>query len=464
MFDRSLIFIAALASSYFAIFSQGFATVVQGADLSDSKEELAATFGYSDSGSYLKAAIDLESFGEIRPDFFWVYNLWPPGMPFLEALLIRLEPLIPFPLAYAHLIWILWSMLLAWLGWMIRRQASLIYAIAFIALSSQLTPFSDWIFGYGLFYAEGISSLFFLTGLVLFIRGTLRHPHGGQFTAQSIRIGVLVGLSFGAAAYFRASFSVLLQAGIALLILGAIILLLNALRVAPLRLKSLFQAGVRRGVIPMTALATMAAVMLPWQVFASNAVRPGDLSWSTVSGSFIAGTWADRTSTASFLAEGGVGWACHLDPVQCREISELMDSSSAAFDQAAVPSVSELGQRALFVALNNPIEFVSDRFHFFMKGWFASETGIGIPANSGGFVNAILLGVFLVALRPHLQRGYYELLAIPLLAASQVVPLIIGHVEPRYFIPIKLLILCLPALLDVPSAEEGEFQEAKSQL
>jgi hypothetical protein len=96
-------------------------------------------------------------------------------------------------------------------------------------------------------------------------------------------------------------------------------------------------------------------------------------------------------------------------------------------------------------ALLNFDKYLLDRFEFISTGWFSNEaSGMGAPAVLWGFI--LLVGFFLVVslLVRKISSDNYILASILILAVILTLPLFIGHIEPRYFIPLKMLMLLIP--------------------
>jgi hypothetical protein len=427
--SRDKLFLLFLVCSLVAIsiFPLGLDSVYLGATLRNSPEELAESFGLSDAGSYLKAALELHSLGGLTSDKHWVINLWPPGMVLLNAALISIFGT-NFAIAYAVLIAILWSTFFYFLGIKILERWGVVPSVISLALLISSGPFQNWIFDNGLFYAEGVSQLFFLTGLIALVKAS-RSDEG----FENFAYGILAGTSLAIAAYFRATFSTLESVLLLSLIFASITWALGS-RIQKL---SGLQESIRRFTISVGgAWVSMFLLMEPWLQYTTLGIR-GIRTWSVVSGSFFRGVWVERSEQAAFLAQGGVGWGCELDPAFCNKVEAYEQSTGSLYP------VQELAIQAVRTAVFNFPEYLSDRFNFISVGWFSNEASIGAPNILSGFVALVGLVAFLVFAVNRIWGGELIYLVILSMAALLLLPQMIGHIEPRYFIPLKLFVVVL---------------------
>ena len=61
------------------VFSHGLSTVHFYTELYADPLKIREIFGPSDAGSYLSAAIQLDTISSLSPETNWIINLWPPG-------------------------------------------------------------------------------------------------------------------------------------------------------------------------------------------------------------------------------------------------------------------------------------------------------------------------------------------------------------------------------------------------
>jgi hypothetical protein len=420
-----------------SVFPLGLTSRHFGVSLSDSPSTLSSTFGYADAGSYLKAAIELNALDRLTQNQYWVINLWPPGMIWLDAALLRLSGT-GFAIVVAVITTIIWTGLASLFALKVREKLGGLVAILSITVLLTSSPIQMWMLDSGLFYAEGISISAFLLGLIFLLRG-----NQSDDIKRILAYGISAGCSLAVAAYFRSTFSTI-ETGLMLftLFIGAALLIGRFRRLEPSS-KLVLR---KRFALVGSAWLAMFTLMEPWLQFTSTSIR-GVRAWSVVGGGFIRNVWVDRDLSADFMKAGGVGWGCEIDPEFCLRVAEYENSTKSPYP------LGEIVLKTIQTALSHPIEYLSDRFHYISTGWFSNEVSMGNIALVWGFVT---LAGFLLALSTLIRRALRGDIAsafIILACCLLILPEMIGHVEPRYFIPLKLLVLVTPWLGRGKSAE-----------
>ena len=184
------------------------------------------------------------------------------------------------------------------------------------------------------------------------------------------------------------------------------------------------------------AWSSMFLLMEPWLQFTTLAIR-GVRTWSVVSANMLRGVWVDRSAYPSFLADGGIGWGCEIDPRFCEEIRKFEESSGELFP------IEELAQRTASSALLNPLSYLEDRFRFIAEGWFSSEGSMGASEITLGLIALIGIATFVVFSIQRTLNGEPIYLVLLAMLGLLLLPQMVGHVEPRYFIPLKLMVVVL---------------------
>jgi hypothetical protein len=414
--------------TFVSIFSWGFGNQNLGADLLNSAKELSDVFGYGDNGSFLKAAIELQELGGLTNDKHWVINLWPPGMVWLNALLIQVFGKY-FALAYASLLAITWASLISYVAFKVRIKFGLFLAFLFSALVLASSPLQYWIFGFGFFYSEGFSTAAFMWAMIL-----LLESNQTQNRIHIVSLGVLSGSLLAIAAYFRASYSILETGLFVVALLTGMGMILGHTVKSLFRLKALFAPVFFS---TTSAWISMFLLMEPWLRFVESSIR-FQRSWSVVSGNFFRGAWSDRSLLPAFLSEGGGGWACIVEPDFCNEIAKFESSTGGQFPIDAITS------RTVQAAILNPIEFLQDRVFFLFKGWFSVESTMGNPNLIWGAISLVAVFWLSIVMAKRVLKGELVYVVVFVSLAILLLPMLVGHVEPRYFVPIKLLVLLVP--------------------
>lgn len=417
-----------------SVFPQGFQSLHFGATLTDTPLVMSEKFGYADAGSYLKGALELSELGGLTADKHWIINLWPPGMVWLNAALIAVVGS-KYGVVYAICVASIWALLLSIFAVKVSKIFGKLMAYVSVSLVAALSPLQNWIFDYGIFYAEGFSTAFFLAGLITLIRG------GSAIeTSRLLAFGISSGTFFAIAAYFRATYSTLEPVLLLSTIVGVILLLFpNLLRRLQIR-----RAEIKAQVLLIgSSWLAMFLLMEPWLQFTRIAIR-GMRAWSVVSSGFFRGAWVPREEQAGFLREGGVGWACELDPIFCKVVS--------SYEEANGPSSYPIGEiffKTIGTILAHPLEYAADRFDFISTGWFSIESAMGSPSILSGLIFLTGFGAFVVTCFKMLFRGNLVMLTIIGFICLILAPAFVGHIEPRYFIALKLLVITMPWLFEL---------------
>lgn len=417
---------------FLTVFPNGLSSNHFGVQIRTPPHQMAEKFGYSDAGSYLKTALELASQDEIPKSSFWIINLWPPGMPALEAVLLKVSAE-NFGVVYAATIAFLWSVLILIFTLRVLREFGYLKAFGSASLLMLTSPLQSWILGNGIFYAEGVSVAAYIFGLICVVLAS----EGGSSATKKSTWMILSGCSIAISAYFRSTFSTLELVMVLWVIFAAIALIfpriLSKFKVTRARAGS----DLKKIIVGLVVVATL---MEPWFQFTTNEIR-GVRAWSVVSGNFVRGAWAQRSVSPDFLKEGGYGWACELNVKLCAEISNFESSTGTLYP------LTDLVKSLVLTVLANPVAYLVDRFHFIGLGWFSDDASMGtLSIISGIVLLAGFCAVIWLCFEGAFKRSI-NLLLVPLFSFALLLPCFIGHVEPRYFIPLKLSTVILPWLI-----------------
>lgn len=399
-------------------------------------EEARFAFGGSDAGSYLQAALGLRDFGPLGiGGNQWIYNLWPPGMVALNLIAVNVESLfsIPYLTALLLLVSFAWAALLTRL-WKILESLSsgigFVFLLVFL-LSSLSSPMITVYFGYGDGLAAG------LLGLAVAELWLVKH----NSTRGNIKGVLYVGTLLSGAMHLRATFETLswflLFVPLAIYLIWTLVGLLRP---------SISASSSKGALLQVSLVAFVAQVLsLPWRVFAAVYIRPGDFRWSTVPDYAWPARWVpdERISQEGrFLIEGHGNFGCINDPVRCAEIQQLEEASDAPYSGVGHFTNEEFRSQLVESVLQLPGLYLSERFTIYFLGFF-SKTGGGIGQLAileGLFllVGVILGVVFLVRNDKFNRAGaWFAFLSAGGLSGV----LLLFHMETRYLMPIKLVMM-----------------------
>jgi hypothetical protein len=406
--------------------------------LTDAPKNMAETFGLSDPGSYLNAALELENLNEITVHQVWVTNLWPPGMLVLNAVLLRFFG-DSFGLAFAVFTMLIWSTLISLFALKLRVRFGVNGALLLSTLLIISPPIQSWILGYGLFYAEGISVAAFLVGSICLLEMSRQIKY-----LNSMHWGILAGIFFSIAAYFRTTFSniqfaLLGSAGIATVVLVAALLSKKSNR-----LVALVKVQVS-GII--TSWIVLLSLMEPWLQFKNTR------DWSIVGDMFFRGVWRERSTLPDFAISAG--WGCEINEEFCKEVQDYESVTGALFP------IEEMRSETFLTAIFNPIEYVQDRFTFISESWFFGPTSA--DPKFVGLIILFLFGWTLAVLVGSVMKFEFSSLAIFLSILLLAAPLMIGHIEPRYLIPLQISFFLLPWMISERSSPKQDVSIEKRE-
>ena len=413
-----------------------------------SPERMIAIFGFADAGSYLQAAENLIANSRSTPEWAWVLNLWPPGMVWLDAAIIRFSPL-DFGVTFGLVVALVWSLTLSVLTWPFIRSLRWI-ALVIVAELALLgsSPFQSWMFDEGLFYADAIAAGLFMLGLGLIIN-RVRAPATAQVW---IRDGIFAGIAFASAVYFRASYNLVPWALFGVAVLIGIVLLVRRAR------KRDFGDLARQGIMLAAAGLSIVILMQPYTAFVQE--DRGRTQFVQTEDLVFEHAWenSDTKEIPQWMLDGGSTIGCDLDRAQCLEFEE-----EAEDDQ--LPTADELRDSLIGAIVAKPLEFAGNRVNAVTRQWFGDElqsyshvdtdfTKDAVTYSSSPNINpaqnilflALLVTAFVSAIILAV-RGRWALLLVPILALALLAPFAIVHVEVRYLIPLKLVGLFTPVLL-----------------
>ncbi len=430
------------------IFFQGLNTPHGIVTLQLAPERMAEIFGLSDQGSFLKAALNLIATGKNTPAWAWVLNVWPPGMVWLDAGIIRFSPF-DFGVTIGMITALIWSAPLAVLTWPFMRGVKSALVVLMVELAILGTsPFQSWMFDEGLFYADGLAAGLLLFGLALIVN----RARSDAPLRVWIRDGIYVGIAFSAAIYLRAAYLLVPW------VLAVLALAIGCMIIIK-RIRGLPTVDLGRQVaLLFIAALTVPLLMHPYTVYLQK--ERARTQFVTTQDIFYNNVWQSRQldKVPQWLLNGGSTLGCDIDPGECALIHHEKSDGRVFTPQ-------ELRNALLRSILTHPVEFAGNRVSHVTEQWFADEIGSysyaptdyksgPIQYSASNNLNpgqgllflvllivANILGTFLAF------RGKWALLIIPLTTLALLGPFALVQIEVRYLIPLKLIGLLAPILI-----------------
>jgi len=430
------------------IFFQGLNTPHGLVTLQLAPARMAQIFGFSDQGSYLQAARSLVATGKNTSQWSWVLNLWPPGMVWLDAAILRFSPL-DYGVTIGFITALLWSTTLAVMTWpfMSAIKSALVVLLAELLILGT-SPFQSWMFDEGLFYADGLAASMFLLGLALIVN----RARSVAPMQVWIRDGIYVGIAFAAAIYLRAAYQLVPWALAALALIFAVVIISKRIRRLP------YGDLVPQASLLICAAITVPILMQPYTAYMQE--YRGRTQFVMTQEIFYQNAWQSRKldKVPQWLLDGGSTLGCDIDPGECALIHD-------AKSDGKVFTPGELRQALVNSIVTHPIQFVGNRVSYVGEQWFGDEIGSysHVKANyeSGpvsysssnnlnpgqGLFYLALLIVAILGACVLATRGRWVLLVIPTVGLALLAPFAVVQVEVRYMIPLKLIGLLSPVLL-----------------
>jgi hypothetical protein len=422
----------------------GLDTPYLGVTVSASPQQLLNVLGFSDSGNYLRGAIDLQDL-QVSTDNRWIFNLWPPGQMLLLALIISFG----FPPVFTLIIvfTMLWSIVGAAIV-LKALQGKFWYLVfpCFSILWFTDSPFVGWNQSEGAIGTDGIGTAVLCLLFVYFSVLWNKIQLGASFNPWISGFVVAASLSF--LSHLRIIFLFCIVSSLILILFRKIAGLgyarLNPSQRPNRNLDALGVQSIQKSKLLLVILILFSVSLVPFTVYKYQ--KTGSFSWSNSDYQ-----WAQRWMTdayllknsAGFLVEGGANWACEIDPVKCREIqkSELLaENPYSGFNRY---DYSEFRNLAFVSIVNNPLDFLENRISFVGKS-FTSDAGAPVGSNGNFFRGIIFLVMYLYlvvrGIRRFLHLNDFELFTL-FMMVGLLAPLFVAHFETRYLIPVQAMTL-----------------------
>ena len=169
-----------------------------------------------------------------------------------------------------------------------------------------------------------------------------------------------------------------------------------------------------------------------------------------------------KSSGANYLVEGGSNWACNIDPIKCREIAILENSSGQPYSGFGEYTFIEFRNMAFLSALEHPGSFLLNRLDVTLDA-FEARPGSSIGIKDSGFKGRVLtIGFFAVIVCSlfYLRIRDLFLAFILLFCLGLFVPIFFEHFESRYLIPIQAISI----ILMLGSLEKFKLLDVKKLL
>jgi hypothetical protein len=442
----AIVFVLSFAVELWCALPNGLATHFYGLPATTPASSLIPQLGASDAGSYLGAALDLQD-GMITSEYLWVLNLWPPGMPLILAVMIKLgggaSPVIPMVV----LICLLWSTVLTVMASVCMKHRGYISFAAFTVIWLISPVFTAWTIHSGVLGSDGLATAIgALVAIGLMHIATSPPPARVRWLLHAG-----LGIGFAALAHLRIMWFYAVPAAL----LVVVILVVARMSYRWLAKKPNTPHDERKAYLGWLVLfATFVALCTPWTVIGAVKLHPGNLSWSQGDYQFAQLWMPDddlKEIGGSFLVTGGANWPCQIAEDQCAQIAREERAATHPYGGDPPNTFTHLRNEAFAVALTHPGEFVANRSAVTIGAWLSTPGGAVGSFNNVGFGAATLLAFFaaLGTLIYRSRRSAAALCLFLLLGANMAI-LWLTHFETRYLVPLQAISMVVVVFAALP--------------
>jgi hypothetical protein len=417
----------------------GTGTAFLGTSVTANPSELLKVLGGSDSGNYLRGAMDLQDFN-IQPSNIWIFNLWPPGQMVILAAILKIgfPPVMSMLLVLAFL----WCLVATQVVSNLKSKKYRSFLIpCFLIIWFMGSPLLGWNQVEGALASDGIGSALLCLFLVYLSKFWDSVKNVGKFNPWFP--GILCALTLSLLAHLRIVF-------LFAILFSLIVLSLNA-AYRCLRKNQGFRVfkDVSLSKNPSSKMAFMMITSIffvflsaPFSIIKYE--RTGSFSWSN--SDYV---WAHRwmpdnylyENNAGFIELGGGNWACEIDAKKCSKIYQTELDSGLPYSGFGTYTYEDFRNLAFKAAMNHPIDFLTNRVDLTIEA-FTSKAGAPIGSRNNMYRGVIFLLLFIASLFMCLffkhKKDYLNLAVFGILVGL-FVPIVISQFETRYLMPIQAL-------------------------
>lgn len=298
--------------------------------------------GWNDPTSFALAARDIYETGWIRIENVWIFNLWPPGLPMIEAAILsifgREAPL----LFILQVIAVILHTSVAFTFYVILRR----YTNGTLALVTAILPFvfpvtqAYLLQPTGVAFGETFAVGFFFLGMLASVDAISR---------PNYTRAMIAGIALSLSAYIRSQFEVILSIQ-AIVALALLLLAVTGM----LRRITAQSVNVAKLLCVVIIVLSAQGALLPWRIH--NLHQRGTVQWvstSAITARNSVMSDADLIAIGGgFVVLGGGNVACKVAPQTCGNLDHAQSLFYETFIQ-------------------NPVEWLSYKASLMPKYWFA---------------------------------------------------------------------------------------------
>jgi hypothetical protein len=424
-------FVAVFLFFYLYHIRQGIDTDFFGVSIRSSTEEVAKIWiGGGDFETVFQSAVSWYKYGILNdPYWTWVTNIWPPGMTFINYVVISV---VGFQGKFiAALIAInsgLWSLVFIQVY---KSEKTWLHRMVFFLGSSYLLSswiFEEWVMGKYFALSSGFAVPFFLLAII---------------SADTHRLRLFSSSALAFSALTRVTSNLVVQ----ITCLTALILIVVGYAHPklsprlPRLLKSCNALEIRkRGTRILLLVLLPIFVVEGWTSYVTKRAHPENRAYTmSVDGLFHGMRW--RTSDdlnsigGGFIVSGTGNWACGIEPDRCAEIAEQEAKTIQPYSGTAdgFYTGSQLKDMAINALVNNPIAYIEYRAPSFWKFWSNGNLMYGMV------MAVIVLLAISFALIDLLRTTKIQPLLYLIFIGVNIAPLFYIHLQLNYVFPIQIV-------------------------
>jgi len=317
-------------------------------------------------------------------------------------------------------------------------------AIVIVLLTVGFDLFKDFLLGTAIVYSDSITAALLtisLSSTLLSLRNTM----------PMVWI-TMSGTSLAAAAHFRGQYFFAIQGIFVLALITGFLFLGSAI------LKRTGRSKISHQVSKFVDLRLFVLGVVAFTLCIPNLVarerQLGDIPWDTV-GRYhwtsteafaVAGNWMYEEDLAGFVAAGGQGTACKVDPIKCLEINTIEKNSEQPFSiyDDEPYSATEFQKMVRKTFVSHPLKWAEIKTPYFLKFWYSEPSvasAVGSQKIMGtwtllGLLAAILIATYTLLLSHQRRVGAILFFAI---VFATLLPPYMAHYETRYLVFTKII-------------------------
>lgn len=363
------------------------------------------------------------------PNWHWVTNLWPPGMPLTHFLFLKILLGSKFFLPALYFFTsVIWAVLFTYLVFISAgKTKAMIFSI--LSIATFTAPFKNYIFSDSFALPTGYSVVFFLLTICIII-----NIEKQNFNKVSLLLVIISSVFLTISAFYRITYWLALQLLILFFCLMVIFYLIKIIK-----LRSRLIQFEKKLILLFILILIPSIFIFSYTYNSTKKTHPGSFGFTLTQDALAYGyLWRtnkdlDSSPGTAWTLQYGINWACNVDIKTCEKIKIKEAASPLPYSGIGYFSGKELRNLAAIIIIKKPVNFIKYRSISFWRNWSQEKVYQGV----------FFLGVSIFALMVNINRLIYRFEIFDLLFFAGLVstsaPLIWVLHYPAYFDPVKIL-------------------------